>query len=215
MTKEKIQQKIVELGPWYQGINLDGIVTDKKRNCEETWKLIESSFNLNFNRVLDLGCNAGYYSIMLANKGIKVTGIEYFKKAYDQALFVKEYFEEKLSRRLDIQYVNNDISDLNLLSFGKFDCIFALSILYHIGNFKYGKGSKESFIEQDRVILELTQLSNKILVRARERKRIKNESYNPSYYNKVFKKFNFFPVKTIVENKQGRSLILYEKINDI
>ena len=78
-------------------------------------------------------------------------------------------------------------------------------------NFKFGKGSKESFNEQDRIIKELIKLSDNFLVRARERKRNKNEFYNPKYYNKIFKKYGFSEVKTIYENSQNRSFVLYKK----
>lgn len=214
MTKDYIRSKIIELGPWYQRINLDDIYTCKKRDVNQTWKTINDNFYIHFknSRILDLGCNAGYYSVMSCINGASVIGVEAFEKAYNQALFIKKYYEAKLEKQLDITYIHKDISDLNFESFGKFDYIFALAILYHIGNFKYGKGTKESLNEQERILEILTNLSNNFLVRARERKvGNTNETYNPTYYNKIFKKFGFKPVKTIYENTQSRSLILYTK----
>lgn len=212
MKKQDIQKKIKQLGPWYQRISLDGIITGRKRDVKKTWKLIEDSFPLDYksSRILDLGCNAGFYSIMAAKKGASVVGIEADQKSFKQALFLKDYFEDLWNTKLDIKYINKDISDIDFIKLGKFDYIFALAILYHIGNSKFGKGTLKSFKEQDRVISLLTKITDKFIVRARQRKRKNSEYYNAVYYNKVFKKFGFIPEKTIHEEKGDRSLILYK-----
>jgi len=212
MDKKQLKETIHKLGPWYQKINLDGISTNTKRDVAKTWALVKREFPIYFNnkRILDLGANAGYYSIRAAMEGASLISIEAYEKSYNQFLFLKEYYEKLGNIKLDIEYINKDISDIDFSKLGKFDYIFAFSILYHIGNFKYGKGTKKSFIEQERVMNKLVKLSDNILVRARERKRNKNEFYNPSYYNKVFKKFGFEEVKTIYENTQKRSFVMYK-----
>lgn len=213
MKKQDLQKKIKQLGPWYQRISIDGIITGRKRDVKETWKLINSSFPMDYksSRVLDLGCNAGFYSIMAARNGASVTGIEAGQRPFEQALFLRDYYENLWETKLDITYIHKDISDIDFINLGKFDCIFALAVLYHIGNFKFGKGTPESFIEQDRVISLLTKITDKFIVRARQRKRKNSEYYNSKYYNKVFKKLDFSPTKTIHEGTGDRSLILYER----
>lgn len=213
MKKQELQKKIKQLSPWYQKISIDGIITGKKRDVKETWKLIDNSFPMDYksSRVLDLGCNAGFYSIMAAKKGASVIGIEASQRPFEQAIFLKSYFEELWDTKLDITYIHKDISDIDFINLGKFDCIFALAILYHIGNSKFGKGTLESFVEQDRVISLLTKITDKFIIRARQRKRKNSEYYNSKHYNKVFKKLDFSPTKTIHEGKGDRSLILYER----
>jgi len=213
MDKNELQKKIDELGPWYQNITLDGIKTLRKRDTEQAWKRIEGNFNIKFegSRILDLGCNAGYYSFMAAKRGASVIGIESLDRAFVQANFLKSYYEELWETELDVTFINKDISDIDFLSMGKFDYIFALAILYHIGNFKYGKGSKRSFKEQDRVISILVQMTDNFIVRARKRKRVANEFYDATYYNKVFSKYGFKPTKIIKEPKGNRSLISYSR----
>lgn len=208
------QEKIDELGPWYQNVTIDGIKTLRKRDTEQAWQRIFDNFPINYDgaRILDLGCNAGYYSIMAAKNGASVIGIEFLDRAVKQAHFLKNYYQERLNRNLDVEFIQADLSDVDFLSMGKFDCIFALAILYHVGNSKYGKGTPKSFKEQDRVISQLVQLSDKFIVRARKRKRKAGEYYDPKHYNKVFGKFGFEPTKTINEKKGGRSLIFYERI---
>jgi cyclopropane fatty-acyl-phospholipid synthase-like methyltransferase len=213
MDQNQLKKEIQRLSPWYQNITLQGIPTLRKRDTEKAWKRIYENFQLEYKgaRILDLGCNAGYYSIMAAKEGASVIGIEAFDHSIEQANFLKRYYEELWNKELDVQFIHADLSDIDFLDMGKFDCIFALAILYHIGNFKYGKGTKASFKEQDRVISQLVQISDKFIVRARKRKRRSNEYYDPRYYNNVFKKFNFEPIKTINEKKGGRSLIFYRR----
>jgi len=213
MKKQDLQKKIKQLGPWYQRISLDGIWTGRKRDVKETWNKIESFFPIDYktSRILDLGCNAGFYSIMAAKKGASVVGIEAELKFFNQAIFVKDYYEKLWKTKLDITYIHKDISDVDFISLGKFDCIFALAVLYHVGNSKFGRGTPESFEEQNRVISSLTKISDKFIVRARQRKRTNHEYYNSKYYNKVFKQLGFGATKTIHENNGDRSLILYER----
>lgn len=204
--------RVAELAPWYQNIVVGGVQTANKRDTEDAWLRIRENFSIKYDgaRILDLGCNAGFYSLMAANQGASVIGIEAFDHSIKQAHFLKEYYEDIFDKKLDVTFIHKDISDIDFLSMGKFDCIFALAILYHIGNFKYGKGTPESFKEQDRVLKQLVQITDKFIVRARQRKRRPGEFYNPQYYNKVFGKYGFSPLKTIYE-KGKRSLILYER----
>jgi len=214
MKKQDLQKKIKDLEPWYQGISFDnGIRTGRKRNVKEIWKKIESNFPMDYktSRILDLGCNAGFYSIMAAKRGASVIGVETEALQIKQSLFLKSYFEDLWKTKLDITYIHKDISDVDFISLGKFDCIFALAVLYHVGNSKFGRGTPKSFAEQDRVISLLTKITDKFIVRARQRRRKNSEYYNYKYYNKVFKSLNFEPIKTIHENNGDRSLILYER----
>ena len=82
--------------------------------------------------------------------------------------------EELWNKKLDTTFIHKDLSDIDFLSMGKFNYIFAFAVLYHIGTFKYGKGTPESFKEQDRVISQLVKITDKFIVRARRRRRTKN-----------------------------------------
>jgi len=210
MKKEEIQAKVKELGSWYQTIDFDGVITtDSKISGVQLWKIIKAQYlpdSMSGMRVLDLGCNAGYFSVQAAILDATVIAIENSSKFYRQAEFTKMYFEEKYGKELKVKLIKSDISDLDFSSLGKFDYIFAISILYHIGKYKFGKNTKESLFEQERIIQILTSISNKIIVRTR------NSQYNSvEYYDKIFEKFHFKSNNTL---KQGpkRRLTLFEKI---
>lgn len=210
---QRLKTEIKNLSPWYQTMKLNGIPTATKReDSEKIWKRIKSCLPENYKpkRILDLGCNAGYYSIMAAKLGASVVGIESHELPYQQSLFLKKYYEKLNKTQLDIEYIHKDICDINFQKLGKFDCIFALSVFYHIGNKKYGKGTEKSFSEQDRVISTLVKKTDRFIVRARQRKRTSGEYYNDKYYDKIFKSYGFVPTNNIPE-KGERIMISYER----
>jgi SAM-dependent methyltransferase len=214
MDKENTIKQIKNLVPWYQYINLDGVMTLKKGNQyyhanagEHTWNVIKGLLpsSLNGMRILDLGCNAGFYSVKSFLLGAKeVIGIDMSPIFLKQAFYVKDFFEKFYSKKFNIEYIKSDIGDLDLDNMGNFDYIFAISVLYHIGKHKYGKYTPEALNEQIEVVEKLSKHTKKFIVRCR------NAQYNNrKYYGKIFKKAGFIETKFISEGKRG--MILYEK----
>lgn len=214
MNETNVIKQIKELFPWYQCINLDGIMTIKKGDKyyhahagEHTWNIISKliPFSLKSMRILDLGCNAGLYSVKSSLLGAKeVIGAEMSPIFFKQALFVKNFFESFHNIKLNINYINSDILDLSFDDMGEFDYVFAIAVLYHIGKHKYGKYTTESLKEQIDIIKKLSKHTKKFIVRCR------NGKYNNrEYYSSIFKQVGFVETKFISEGKRG--MILYEK----
>lgn len=209
---EEVKQKIEELSPWYQRVNLDGTyTTDKKLTGEHIWPYIRSFLpsDLKGKRFMDIGANACYYSIMMALEKAEVIAIEPNKKYYAQALFLKEFYEKKYNRKLNLQIIKTGISNLDLNNFGKFDTILALSVIYFIGR-KKGKAGKycdEALIEQKRVVSEVTNMTDKIIVRTRD----KVYYSSVKYYTEIFSQNNFGLIEVKRKGLINRPLILYGK----
>jgi len=212
MNKVIIKQ-IKELKPWYQRMNLNGTMTLNKgdnyfnaKAGEHTWNTIKTLLpdSLSTMRILDLGCNAGFYSVSSSLlDAVEVVGVESNPTFFKQALFIKKFFEDLNNKKLNIKYINSDIGNLDLHSLGNFDYIFAISILYHIGKHKYGKYTPEALNEQIEVINTLSKHTKKFIVRCR------NSKVNSrAYYANIFKKAGFIESKFIPEGKRG--MILYE-----
>jgi len=210
MTDNKptdFQTQIKRLGPWYQSIEMNGIKTRKKEiSGKRLWNDINNLLpeNLKNLRILDLGCNAGYHSCQAAIKGAEVVGIDIPTKHgrwQPQAKFVKNYFE-KMHGNLNITYIWKDIADVNFNELGRFDYVFALAILYHIGKNKFGKYTPEIFQFQKEVVNRID--SDKFIVRTRDYK-----NNNIKFYNDFFKDLNFKCKYS--DLKANRGLALYEK----
>lgn len=81
-------------------------------------------------RVLDLGCNAGFWSWSAVEAGADfVLGIDGRQVHIDQANFVFEVNEVNSSR---YKFIHGNIFEVDLQQFGTFDIVFFLGLMYHI-----------------------------------------------------------------------------------
>lgn len=132
MRTRDIQAQVRRLGPWYQNIYLgDGISTNPERGDypESRWRLMEPYVpeDLTGKTVLDLGANAGYFSIRMKQRGASyVLGIDVSPSQNEQAKFVGEVLGAEVDFRLmnAYEYVLTDET--------KFDFVLFLGVFYHL-----------------------------------------------------------------------------------
>jgi tRNA (mo5U34)-methyltransferase len=136
MTRDEILKRIDSLKPWFHRIDLgDGIVTKTESTAGEppdhplgTWEIIRECLpaDLSGRDVLDVGCNAGFYSIEAKRRGARrVLGVDARRSHVRQALFVKNVLG------LDIEYRRLSAYDLDPHDIGQFDITLALGLIYH------------------------------------------------------------------------------------
>ena len=208
MKFKEIKRAIDELGPWYQRYEMDGQwTTDLQRTGEHVWPDIRSLMkeDLKGARILDIGANAAYYSTMLAIEGANVLAVEPKSKWCKQAKWTKHYFEDKHNKELPIKIIKKSASDLNFSKMGRFDYILAISVLYFIGNHLGGKYSPGALKEQKRVVSEICQQTDKVIVRTRNK--VKYNSVD--YYSSIFLENKFHILKKI---KAKRPTVLYGRL---
>ena len=82
---------------------------------------------INTLRVLDLACLEGLYGIELARRGAEVVGIEGREANVAKARFA----QEALALR-NITFVQDDVRNLSVEKYGRFDVVLCLGILYHL-----------------------------------------------------------------------------------
>ncbi len=81
-------------------------------------------------RVLDLGCNAGFWSLHAIENGCDyVAGVDGREMHIDQANLV---FETKGVSKARYDFVQGDIFDYDLTQLGRFDIVFFFGLMYHI-----------------------------------------------------------------------------------
>lgn len=78
-------------------------------------------------RVLDLACLEGIYGIEMALQGAEVVGIEGRAANLVKARFVKEVLGLE-----NIQFYQDDVRNLSVEKYGKFDVVICVGILYHL-----------------------------------------------------------------------------------
>lgn len=129
-TKKEIKNQINQLGSWFHNINLNGVPTNptKPDYPESRWQLLEPYFpkNMKNKTLLDLGCNAGYFSIKMKEKGAKVLGIDWRKENIEQANFVAKALD------LNIEYRQQNIYEFLLTNEQIFDYVIFLGVFYHL-----------------------------------------------------------------------------------
>lgn len=136
MTRAEIIEQVQQLGPWFHCIDLgDGLFTKTKSAIGEpidhprpTWESVRACVpeDLAGQSVLDVGCNAGFYSIEMKRRGAtRVLGLDSQRDLIKQAEFVRDVLG------LDIEYRRKSVYDLDPFVMGQFDVTLALGLIYH------------------------------------------------------------------------------------
>ncbi|HKR01396.1 MAG TPA: DUF1698 domain-containing protein [Pyrinomonadaceae bacterium] len=136
MTREEIIAGVERLRPWFHKIDLGGGLTTRMETSpgEDAdhprgyWKVVERCLpeDLSGKSVLDVGCNAGFYSIEARRRGAaRVLGVDSQRHHVQQAQFVRRVLG------LDIDYRRMSVYDLDPRAIGYFDLTLALGLIYH------------------------------------------------------------------------------------
>lgn len=144
MEKDKIIKQIRRLNSklrggrkWYQYIELGESITTGETNGAERAKLRTESFAKYIPRVvtkndkvLDIGCNAGLFSLIAGQICRSVLGMEVDKRFIAQANFVKELWAKQNKKVSNVAFRTCDIlNHLDIIN--DFDVILASKVLYH------------------------------------------------------------------------------------
>ena len=131
-TQDEIRRKVSELGDWFQNMDLCGVQTAPHHflgdypSCK--WRNFSHAIpaDLSGKSVLDIGCNAGFYSIEMKRRGAaRVVGIDSDTTYLDQARFAAEVAGARIEfRELDVYQVDQLRE--------KFDVVLFMGVLYHL-----------------------------------------------------------------------------------
>jgi tRNA (mo5U34)-methyltransferase len=146
MTEQEIKDEIKRLAPFHHNIELPyGLKTHipelsrHKREFTRLSSLVRHAFpsllqacggSLKGQRVLDVGCNCGGFSVKAAEYGAEyVLGIDVVDRYLEQANFIKHALE------LDqVEFKKLALEDLNESGADKYDITFCFGVLYHLEN---------------------------------------------------------------------------------
>ncbi len=130
----RIQDQIQALAPWFHNIHLpDGSQTAPDHFLGDfpafKWKKISASVpqDLSGWKVLDIGCNAGFYSIELAKRGAQVVAIDLDDHYLKQAAWVSEQFG--LDDRIEFRTMQ--VYDLAHVE-EAYDLVWFMGVFYHL-----------------------------------------------------------------------------------
>jgi tRNA (mo5U34)-methyltransferase len=127
-----LKEQIEELGPWFHNLRLEGIETAPGHFLGDYPSVKFASFrhalpeDLTGKSVLDIGCNAGFYSFEMERRGAaRVLGVDTDEHYLRQARFAAGVLNSKVEfRQLPVW----QIAQLG----EKFDLVIFMGVLYHL-----------------------------------------------------------------------------------
>jgi tRNA (mo5U34)-methyltransferase len=131
-TREDIQRRVRELGDWFHNLNLGGVQTAPNHFLGDyptvKWRTFQDAIPADLSgwSVLDIGCNAGFYSMEMARRGARrVVGVDSNPRYLAQAQLAAEVSGIDLDLRLLSVY---DLASLE----ERFDLVLFMGVLYHL-----------------------------------------------------------------------------------
>lgn len=128
-----LRAEIEGLGSWFHNLHLPGGVQTAPDHFlgdfpSFKWQAIAPHLpdDLSGRRVLDIGCNAGFYSFALAERGAEVLGIDTDRRYLRQAEWARELLGVER-----VRFTEASVFDVDRLE-GPFDIVFFMGVLYHL-----------------------------------------------------------------------------------
>ena len=130
--KEELRRRIEALGPWFHNMRIGGVETAPDHFLGDypafKWKGFRHVLpeDLTGKTVLDVGCNAGFYSLEMKRRGAaRVVGIDADSHYLAQARFAAE------QSGLDIEFQQMSVYEVPRLQ-ERFDLVIFMGVLYHL-----------------------------------------------------------------------------------
>jgi tRNA (mo5U34)-methyltransferase len=127
-----IEKRVRELGRWFHNLNLNGVQTAPDHFLGDypaaKFRTFEDAIprDLSGRTVLDIGCNAGYYSLEMKRRGAhRVVGVDFDEDYLAQARFAAEVLGA------DIEFRQLSVYDVARLG-EKFDLVLFMGVFYHL-----------------------------------------------------------------------------------
>lgn len=132
-SRDAIEARVAELGPWFHDLDLDGVRTapghflhnypaGKFRRFAHVLPA-----DLTGKSVLDIGCNAGFYSFEMKRRGAaRVVGIDHDERYLEQARFAAQVLGHD-----DIEFRLGEVWDVGALG-ERFELVIFMGVLYHL-----------------------------------------------------------------------------------
>lgn len=132
MAAQDIEQRVRELGEWFHNLNLGGVCTAPHHFLGDypnaVWQIVADSFprDLRGKTVLDVGCNAGFFSLEMKRRGAdRVVGIDVDPRYLAQAAYAAQVTGVELELRQLSVY---DVASLR----ERYDLVLFMGVLYHL-----------------------------------------------------------------------------------
>ncbi|MFC7051184.1 TIGR04290 family methyltransferase [Hansschlegelia quercus] len=132
LSQDRIRARVEALGDWFHNMDLKGVPTAPNHFLHDYPRNKFSRFShalpddLGGKSVLDIGCNAGFYSLEMKRRGAdRVLGLDSDDRYLAQARLAAEVLEA------DIEFRKLSVYDLGALG-ERFDLVLFMGVFYHL-----------------------------------------------------------------------------------
>jgi tRNA (mo5U34)-methyltransferase len=163
------EERIAALGPWFHNIELNGVQTAPDHFLGDYPRFKFRRFepivpkDLTGKTVLDIGCNAGFYSFEMKRRGAaRVLGIDEDERYLEQARFVAD----ELGVR-DCEFRRLNTYDVAVLG-ERFDLVIFMGVLYHLRHPLLALDLIREHVANDMLLFQTMQRGSKELIQVPE-----------------------------------------------
>src|SRR5438105_1875926 len=132
LSREQIERRVRELGQWFHNLDLNGVQTAPDHFLGDypavKWRRFAHAIpdDLTGKSVLDIGCNAGFYSLEMKRRGAeRVVGVDFDEQYLAQARFAAEV------AGVEIEFKKLSVYDVHRLG-ERFDVVIFMGVFYHL-----------------------------------------------------------------------------------
>ena len=157
MSEQQLREKIEALGPWFHNLRLRGVETAPEHFLGNYPEVKFDSFrsalpdDLTGKSVLDIGCNAGFYSFEMKRRGAgRVLGIDSDPGYLRQARFAAEVMG------VDVEFRQLAVWEIANLA-EKFDLVIFMGVLYHLRHPLLALDLIHEHVAKDRLLFQSMQ----------------------------------------------------------
>jgi tRNA (mo5U34)-methyltransferase len=189
-SRAALELHIQQLGEWFHNLDLNGVATAPNHFLGDypnvKWKHIQSAIpqDLTGASVLDIGCNGGFYSIRMKQRGAaRVLGIDVDERYLKQARFAAKTLD------LEIEFEERSVYEADSIA-GQFDYVLFMGVFYHL---------RYPLFALDKVIKKVAgRLVFQTMIRGSEEAREWNTDYH--FWNKQIFSDPRFPSMYFIEH---------------
>jgi tRNA (mo5U34)-methyltransferase len=177
LPTHEIERRVRSLGQWFHNLDLHGVKTAPDHFLGDypnvKWQRFAHAVpaDLTGKSVLDIGCNAGFYSIEMKKRGAaRVVGIDSDETYLNQARFAAE-----VSGCRDIEFRKLDVYEVGQLG-EKFDVVLFMGVLYHLRHPLLALDRLHESVVGDLLIFQSMQRGSKSVAQVDENYPFREES---------------------------------------
>ena len=164
-----LKERVEALAPWFHNINLNGVWTAPDHFLGDypgsKFKRFAPHLpkDLRGKSVLDIGCNAGFYSIEMKRRGAdRVLGIDSDQRYLAQARLASEVLGFD-----DIEFAKLDVYQVGAIG-EKFDFVIFMGVLYHLRHPLLALDLIREHVAKDLMIFQSMQRGSKHVLALKE-----------------------------------------------